>query len=715
MASHEAQTDRFEPRKCLHHAESVPFLFPVFPAFLKHKKDIRAKWETSEVTDMSETKVTEIFGSNVFDDSVMKDRLPKDVYRQVQRTIKDNKKLDAGIADVVANAMKDWAVEKGATHFTHWFQPMTGITAEKHDGFISPTGEGKVMMEFSGKELVQGEPDASSFPSGGLRATFEARGYTAWDPSSYAFIKEGVLCIPTAFCSYNGEALDKKTPLLRSMQAINKQALRVLKLFGNEDVNSVRTTVGPEQEYFLIDKDIYDKRKDLIYTGRTLFGAKPPKGQELEDHYFGVIKPQVQAFMKELNEELWKLGILAKTEHNEVAPAQHELAPIFSTTNIAADHNQLTMELMQKIARKHGMVCLLHEKPFAGVNGSGKHNNWSISTDTGVNLLEPGDTPYENAQFLLFLCAIIKAVDEYQDLLRISVASAGNDHRLGANEAPPAIVSIFTGDELAGILKAIETDTPYGGKEKELMKIGVHILPKFPKDTTDRNRTSPFAFTGNKFEFRMLGSSLSVSGPNVVLNTIVAEELKQFADELEGTKDFETALSQVIKKTIKEHKRIIFNGNGYDESWVTEAENRGLLNLKSTPECLPYFLHEKNIKLFTEHGVFSREEMESRYEILMEGYCKVINIEGLTMAEMVKKEILPAVSAFSHELADTLQSKKAVGADTTYEAAALEHVGKLLADAFCGPMPWKILWQKRQRLKISPNREPTTTMAYSQL
>ncbi|MDY3239784.1 MAG: glutamine synthetase III [Anaerovoracaceae bacterium] len=633
---------------------------------------------------MSETKVTEIFGSNVFDDSVMKDRLPKDVYRQVQRTIKDNKKLDAGIADVVANAMKDWAVEKGATHFTHWFQPMTGITAEKHDGFISPTGEGKIMMEFSGKELVQGEPDASSFPSGGLRATFEARGYTAWDPSSYAFIKEGVLCIPTAFCSYNGEALDKKTPLLRSMQAINKQALRVLKLFGNEDVNSVRTTVGPEQEYFLIDKDIYDKRKDLIYTGRTLFGAKPPKGQELEDHYFGVIKPQVQAFMKELNEELWKLGILAKTEHNEVAPAQHELAPIFSTTNIAADHNQLTMELMQKIARKHGMVCLLHEKPFAGVNGSGKHNNWSISTDTGVNLLEPGDTPYENAQFLLFLCAIIKAVDEYQDLLRISVASAGNDHRLGANEAPPAIVSIFTGDELAGILKAIETDTPYGGKEKELMKIGVHILPKFPKDTTDRNRTSPFAFTGNKFEFRMLGSSLSVSGPNVVLNTIVAEELKQFADELEGTKDFETALSQLIKKTIKEHKRIIFNGNGYDESWVTEAENRGLLNLKSTPECLPYFLHEKNIKLFTEHGVFSREEMESRYEILMEGYCKVINIEGLTMAEMVKKEILPAVSAFSHELADTLQSKKAVGADTTYEAAALEHVGKLLADAFCG-------------------------------
>ncbi|MGN0712928.1 MAG: glutamine synthetase III, partial [Anaerovoracaceae bacterium] len=543
---------------------------------------------------MSETKVTEIFGSNVFDDSVMKDRLPKDVYKQVQRTIKDNKKLDAGIADVVANAMKDWAVEKGATHFTHWFQPMTGITAEKHDGFISPTGEGKIMMEFSGKELVQGEPDASSFPSGGLRATFEARGYTAWDPSSYAFIKEGVLCIPTAFCSYNGEALDKKTPLLRSMQAINKQALRVLKLFGNEDVKSVRTTVGPEQEYFLIDKDIYDKRKDLIYTGRTLFGAKPPKGQELEDHYFGVIKPQVQAFMKELNEELWKLGILAKTEHNEVAPAQHELAPIFSTTNIAADHNQLTMELMQKIARKHGMVCLLHEKPFAGVNGSGKHNNWSISTDTGVNLLEPGDTPYENAQFLLFLCAIIKAVDEYQDLLRISVASAGNDHRLGANEAPPAIVSIFTGDELAGILKAIETDTPYGGKEKELMKIGVHILPKFPKDTTDRNRTSPFAFTGNKFEFRMLGSSLSISGPNVVLNTIVAEELKQFADELEGTADFETALSQLIKKTIKEHKRIIFNGNGYDESWVTEAEKRGLLNLKSTPECLPYFLHEKN-------------------------------------------------------------------------------------------------------------------------
>ena len=633
---------------------------------------------------MSETKVTEIFGSNVFHDSVMRDRLPKEVYQKVQETIRENKKLDIAVAEVVANAMKDWAVEKGATHFTHWFQPMTGITAEKHDGFITPIEGSRVMMEFSGKELVQGEPDASSFPSGGLRATFEARGYTAWDPSSYAFIKDGILCIPTAFCSYSGEALDKKTPLLRSMQAINKQALRVLRLFGNTEVHAVRTTVGPEQEYFLIDKDIYDKRKDLIYTGRTLFGARPPKGQELEDHYFGVIKPQVQSFMKELNEELWKLGILAKTEHNEVAPAQHELAPVFSTTNIATDHNQLTMELMQKVAKRHGMVCLLHEKPFAGVNGSGKHNNWSICTDTGMNLLEPGDTPYENAQFLLFLCAIIKAVDEYQDLLRISVASAGNDHRLGANEAPPAIVSIYTGDELAGILKAIETDTPYGGKEKELLKVGVDILPKFPKDTTDRNRTSPFAFTGNKFEFRMLGSSLSISGPNVVLNTIVAEALRQFADILEKAEDFETALSQLIKETIRKHERIIFNGNGYDEGWVEEAEKRGLLNLRTTPECLPYFLHEKNVKLFTEHGVFTRAEMESRYEILMENYCKVIRIEALTMAEMVKKEIMPAVSAFSNKLAQTILSKEKVGEDVSadYERAMVKRVSNLLSQSY---------------------------------
>ncbi len=633
---------------------------------------------------MSELKVTEMFGSNVFDDEVMKDRLPKDVYKQLQKTIKDNKKLDINVANIVANAMKDWAVEKGATHFTHWFQPMTGITAEKHDGFISPVGNGKVMMEFSGKELVQGEPDASSFPSGGLRATFEARGYTAWDPSSYAFIKDGVLCIPTAFCSYSGEALDKKTPLLRSMQTINTQAMRVLKLFGNENVKSVKTTVGPEQEYFLIDKDIYDKRKDLIYTGRTLFGAKPPKGQELEDHYFGVIKPQVQSFMKELNEELWKLGILAKTEHNEVAPAQHELAPIFSTTNIAADHNQLTMEIMQKVARRHGMVCLLHEKPFAGVNGSGKHNNWSISTDTGINLLEPGDTPYENAQFLLFLCAVIKAVDDYQDLLRVAVASAGNDHRLGANEAPPAIVSIYTGDELAAILDAIETDTPYGGREKELMKVGVDILPKFPKDTTDRNRTSPFAFTGNKFELRSVGSSLSISGPNVVLNTIVAEALKQFADRLEKSDDFEQDLSNLIKETIKEHKRIIFNGNGYDESWVVEAEKRGLLNLKTTPECLPYFLHEKNVKLFTEHKVFTKEEMESRYEILMENYCKVIHIEALTMAEMVKKEIMPAVSGFAHELTSAILDKRQVCEDipVVYEENLVKRVSMLLTDAY---------------------------------
>jgi len=580
--------------------------------------------------------------------------------------------------------MKDWAVEKGATHFTHWFQPMTGITAEKHDSFIEPTNDGNVIMEFSGKELVQGEPDASSFPSGGLRATFEARGYTAWDPTSYAFIKEGVLCIPTAFYSYSGEALDKKTPLLRSMEAINRQALRILKLFGHDEVKAVKTTVGPEQEYFLIDKDIYDQRKDLIYTGRTLFGAKPPKGQELEDHYFGVIKPQVQAFMKELNEELWKLGILAKTEHNEVAPAQHELAPIFTTTNIACDHNQLTMELMQKIAKKHDMVCLLHEKPFAGVNGSGKHNNWAISTDTGINLLEPGDTPYENAQFLLFLCAIIKAVDEYQDVLRISVASAGNDHRLGANEAPPAIVSIFIGEELENILRAIETETPYGGREKELLKVGVHILPKFPKDSTDRNRTSPFAFTGNRFEFRMLGSALSISGPNVVLNTIVAEELDQFADILEPAEDFQMALGEIIKTTIREHKRILFNGNGYDEDWVREAESRGLLNLKSTPECLPYLLHEKNIKVFEKQKVLSKVELESRYEILMSGYCKVINIEALTMIEMVKKEMLPAISLFSKDIADTMAAKKNISSDIccTYEEDMLTRLSTLLKSGY---------------------------------
>ena len=627
--------------------------------------------------------ISEIFASNVFNDSVMRERLPKETYKALQRTIKDGRSLDTNAATVVANAMKDWAIEKGATHFTHWFQPLSGLSAEKHDSFISPTSDGKVIMEFSGKELIQGEPDASSFPSGGLRATFEARGYTAWDPTSYAFIKDGVLCIPTAFCSYGGEALDKKTPLLRSMQAINKQALRVLKLFGKTDVKSVKTTVGPEQEYFLIDEDVYNRRKDLIYTGRTLFGAKPPKGQELEDHYFGIIKPRVQAFMNDLNDELWKLGILAKTEHNEVAPAQHELAPIFTTTNIAADHNQLTMEIMQKVAKKHHMVCLLHEKPFAGVNGSGKHNNWSLTTDTGVNLLNPGDTPYENAQFLTFLCAVIKAVDEYQDMLRVSVASAGNDHRLGANEAPPAVVSMFLGTELTEVLRAIEKDEPYGGKEKEILKIGVHTLPKFPKDSTDRNRTSPFAFTGNKFEFRMLGSSSSVSCTNVVLNTAVAEELKQFADELEGAANFEETLHELIKKTITDHKRIIFNGNGYDDAWLAEAEKRGLLNLRTTPECLPYSLHEKNLKLFISHKVYSETEMRARYEILSENYCKIINIEALTMIDMAKKDILPAVSKYSHELSDAVLAKAACGdVDATYEKELLTKISKLNAAAY---------------------------------
>ena len=629
------------------------------------------------------SKMSEIFGSNVFGDSVMQQRLPKETYKALQRTIKDGRSLDPNVATVVANAMKDWAIEKGATHYTHWFQPLSGLSAEKHDSFITPISDGKVIMEFSGKELIQGEPDASSFPSGGLRATFEARGYTAWDPTSYAFIKDGVLCIPTAFCSYGGEALDKKTPLLRSMQAINKQALRVLKLFGNTDAKSVKTTVGPEQEYFLIDEDVYNKRKDLIYTGRTLFGAKPPKGQELEDHYFGIIKPRVQAFMNDLNEELWKLGILAKTEHNEVAPAQHELAPVFTTTNIAADHNQLTMEIMQKVAKKHHMVCLLHEKPFAGVNGSGKHNNWSVSTDTGVNLLNPGDTPYENAQFLLFLCAVIKAVDEYQDMLRVSVASAGNDHRLGANEAPPAVVSMFLGTELTEVLEAIDKDVPYGSKEKELLKIGVHTLPRFPKDSTDRNRTSPFAFTGNKFEFRMLGSSSSVSCTNVVLNTAVAEELKQFADTLEKATDFEEALHELIKKTITDHKRIIFNGNGYDDAWIAEAEKRGLLNLRTTPDCLPYSVSDKNIKLFTDHKVYSETEMRARYEILSESYCKTLNIEALTMIDMAKKDYLPAVSKYSHELSDTIIAKAACGdIDSTYEKELLTKISKLNTAAY---------------------------------
>ena len=627
--------------------------------------------------------VTEIFGSMVFSDEVMEARLPKDTYKALQKTIKNGKHLDLGVANVVANAMKDWAIEKGATHYTHWFQPMTGVTAEKHDSFISPKN-GKVIMEFSGKELIRGEPDASSFPSGGLRATFEARGYTAWDATSYAFIKDGVLCIPTVFCSYGGEALDQKTALLRSMEEINRQALRVLKLFGNEDVASVKTTVGPEQEYFLVDKKLYDKRKDLIYTGRTLYGSKAPKGQELDDHYFGAIKPRVAAFMKDLNVELWKLGILAKTEHNEVAPAQHEMAPIFSTTNIAADSNQLTMEVMQKVAKKHDMVCLLHEKPFAGVNGSGKHNNWSISTDTGVNLLEPGDTPYENAQFLLFLCAVIKAVDEYQDLLRISVASAANDHRLGANEAPPAIVSMFIGTDLAEILEAVETGKPYGAKEKEILRIGVHTLPKFPKDTTDRNRTSPFAFTGNKFEFRMLGSSASISCANTVLNTSVAEELKQFADELEGKEDFETALHELIKRTIKEHKRIIFNGDGYDESWVKEAEKRGLLNLKTTPDALKHLLEKKNVDLFTSHGVYTTTELEARHEVLLENYVKIVNIEALTMLDMAHKDILPAMSAYSKELADAALDKKKLSEeiDTTYETETVKALGNLLGNTY---------------------------------
>ena len=629
--------------------------------------------------------VSDYFGCMVFDDKVMQERLSEETYKTLKRTIQDGRSLNLSVANAVANAMKEWAVELGATHYTHWFQPMTGITAEKHDSFISPAEDGRVIMEFSGKELVKGESDASSFPSGGLRATFEARGYTAWDATSYAFIKDGVLCIPTAFCSYSGDALDKKTPLLRSMEAINRQAMRVLKLFGNEDVTSVKTTVGPEQEYFLIDKDMYKNRKDLLYTGRTLFGAKPPKGQELADHYFGVIKPRVQAFMKDLNEELWKLGVLAKTEHNEAAPSQHELAPIFTTTNIAADHNQLTMETMQKLAKKHDLVCLLHEKPFKGVSGSGKHNNWSISTNTGVNLLEPGDTPSENAQFLLFLCAVIKAVDEYQDLLRISVATASNDHRLGANEAPPAVVSIFLGDELTEILETIEKDIPYGGKETELLRVGVHTMPKFPKDTTDRNRTSPFAFTNNKFEFRMLGSASSVSGPNTMLNTAVAEELKQFADELENAENFETALHALIKRVITNHKRIIFNGNGYDDKWITEAEKRGLLNLATTPDALPHFLKEKNVALFTSHKVYTEREMYSRYEILLQAYCKVINIEGKTMLDMAKKDILPAVSEYSQVLGNTILTKTSVNKklmNCSYETEVLERISNLTASAY---------------------------------
>ena len=631
--------------------------------------------------------VSDYFGSLVFDDRVMKAMLSADVYQSLKKTIDEGASLNNDVANAVAAAMKDWAVEHGATHFTHWFQPLTGITAEKHDSFITPASDGRVIMEFSGKELIKGEPDASSFPSGGLRATFEARGYTAWDPTSYAFIKDKTLCIPTAFCSYGGEALDKKTPLLRSMQALNKQALRILRLFGNTDVKCVRTSVGPEQEYFLVDKALYEQRKDLVFCGRALFGAKAPKGQEMDDHYFGVIKPRVAAYMADLNEELWKLGVLAKTEHNEVAPSQHELAPIYTTTNIATDHNQLTMEIMQKVAAKHGLVCLLHEKPFAGVNGSGKHNNWSMATDTGVNLLTPGETPYENAQFLLFLCAVIKAVDDYQDLLRVSVATAGNDHRLGANEAPPAVVSMFLGDELTAVLDAIENDAPYSGSEKTTMKLGVHVLPKFTRDTTDRNRTSPFAFTGNKFEFRMLGSSNSIACANIMLNAAVAESLKIYADRLENVDDFETALHDMIKKTIKDHKRIIFNGNGYDDAWIKEAtEERGLLNLRTTPDAMPAMIADKNVKMLTAHKIFSPAELHSRYEILLENYSKTVNIEALTMVDMARKEILPAVEGYTKSLAETLAAKKAAvaGLPCKYETATITKLSELsdeIADA----------------------------------
>ncbi len=603
--------------------------------------------------------IPEYFGSMVFDDRVMKARLSADVYRSLRKTIDDGTKLDLSVANAVAAAMKDWAVEKGATHFTHWFQPMTGITAEKHDSFITPAPDGRVILEFSGKELIKGEPDASSFPSGGLRATFEARGYTAWDPTSYAFVKGKTLCIPTAFCSYGGEALDKKTPLLRSMEALNRQALRILRLFGNEDVRRVSTSVGPEQEYFLVDAELYRRRPDLIYTGRTLFGARPPKGQELDDHYFGTIKPRVAAYMEDLNQELWKLGILAKTEHNEVAPAQHELAPIYTTTNLATDHNQLTMEIMQTVAARHGLVCLLHEKPFAGVNGSGKHNNWSMSTDTGVNLLSPGETPHENAQFLLFLCAVIQAVDDYQDLLRTAVATAGNDHRLGANEAPPAVVSIFLGDELTAVLKSIESDAPYQGAERIRMKLGVPALPRFLRDTTDRNRTSPFAFTGNKFEFRMLGSSNSIACANIMLNSAVADTLRKFADRLEGAGDLDAALHTLIQDTIRDHKRIIFNGNGYDDAWLEEAARRGLANLRTTPDCVPCLLEKKNMEMLTGLKVYTQAELESRYEITMENYCKSVSIEALTMVDMARRDILPAVEAYAARVASSASVKKA--------------------------------------------------------
>ena len=624
--------------------------------------------------------VPEYFGSDVFNESVMKERLPKATYKALKKTIDNGDPLDIEVANIVANAMKDWAVEKGCTHYTHWFQPMTGLTAEKLDSFISPTEDGHVIMEFSGKELVKGEPDASSFPSGGLRATFEARGYTAWDPTSYAFIKEKALCIPTAFCSYNGEALDKKTPLLRSMEAINKSALRILKMFGS-DATRVTTNDGPEQENFLVDREMYAKREDLILAGRSLYGAPAPKGQELEDHYFGTIKTRVQAYMKDLDEQLWRLGIYAKTKHNEVAPAQHELAPIYGTTNIATDHNQLTMEIMKRTARKHGFKCLLHEKPFAGINGSGKHNNWSISTNTGVNLLDPGKTPAENAQFLLFLTAVIKAVNDYQDILRASVASAGNDHRLGANEAPPAIISIFLGDELTGVLDAIVNGVKYEDKRVE-MEIGVDVLPHFPKDTTDRNRTSPFAFTGNKFEFRMPGSKLSEAGPNTVLNTIVADVLDQFADELEKADNFQDALDDLIKRTIKENQNIIFNGNGYSDEWPVEAEKRGLLNLKSTPEAVPAFLAQKNVDVFSKYGVYTEAELQSRVEILLDEYCKTLNIEALTMIDMAKKEILPAAAKYIKDIAKTAELAKSCGAETVFEEETVKEISALVTEMY---------------------------------
>ena len=629
--------------------------------------------------------VTGIFGSLVFDDRVMKAMLSVDVYNSLKKTIDEGASLNNDVANAVAEAMKEWATQNGATHFTHWFQPLTGVTAETHDSFISPAPDGGVIMDFSGKELIKGEPDASSFPSGGLRATFEARGYTAWDPTSYAFIKDKTLCIPTAFCSYCGDALDKKTPLLRSMEALNKQALRILKLFKNTDVKSVRPVVGAEQEYFLVDKELYEKRKDLKFTGRTLFGAKPPKGQELDDHYFGVIKPRVAAYMSDLNEELWKVGILAKTQHNEVAPSQHELAPIYTTANIATDHNQLMMEIMQKVATRHGLVCLLHEKPFDGVNGSGKHNNWSLSTNTGVNLLKPGETPYENAQFLLFLCAVIKAVDDYQGLLRAAVATAGNDHRLGADEAPPAVISVFLGDELTAVLDAIENDKPYSAAEKSVMKLGVHVLPKFTRDTTDRNRTSPFAFTGNKFEFRMPGSSDSIACANIMLNAAVSESLKFYADKLEGAKDFEAELHDLIKDTIKEHKRIIFNGNGYDDEWLKEAEKRGLLNLRTTPDALPELVKEKNVKMLTAHKVYSATELDSRYEALLENYCKAVLIEARTMVDMANTDILPSVSAFSKKLGEAYAAKKSVSPELEckYEKSLVSELSALLDDAAC--------------------------------